>query len=256
MKPPGTSLAEHQRKYTHAIQQARRNGGEAGFQAWFNRETTATLQQGVVRGYWDFSLHILTPQVCAYLSNPEQKIALEIGCGGGRIMNAACSYFREVIGIDIHAEQQAVAAFLASQQKQNFRLLRTPGDRIGVPDASIDFIYSFIVLQHLPAFSVFVCYLHEVYRCLKAGGVAQLYFGKFARLHPLYQLRYFWPGYRERPGAQANQISLVVRPGRVRTLCRQIGLAVVGCGSSFYRVPDGYASQPGGQNFVTLVKER
>jgi SAM-dependent methyltransferase len=246
-------LADHQRKYTGAIHQARQ-GGLAAFQTWFNRQSCGGLQQCLIRGYWDFSLHILTPSVCVYIERPEETIALEIGYGGGRMLNAACNYFQQVIGIDIHAEQATVATFLRSQNKDNFLLLRTSGDSIDVASNSIDFIYSFIVLQHLPAFSTFVSYLQEAYRCLKPGGVAQLYFGKFARLHPVYQISYFLRGYRENPQVPANHISLVIRPARVRHLCHRIGFTVVDSGTSFFRAPDGYPGNRGGQHYVTLVK--
>lgn len=248
------ALAEHQQKYSVAIRQARL-GGDAAFQAWFNREAARDLHQCVVRGYWDLAFHILTADVCAHMRQPENRVALEIGYGGGRLLNAACSYFKEVIGIDIHDEQAMVEAFLHAQHKTNFRLLRTAGQMIDVDSASIDFIYSFIVLQHLPSFAVFVGYMYEIHRCLKPGGVAQLYFGKFTRLHPLYQVYYFLQGYKATRDVPANHISLVVRVGRVRQLCRTIGLRVVASGTSFFCAPDGYPARKGGQNYVTLVKD-
>lgn len=248
-----SQLAAHQRKYSAAIHQAR-CAGPAVFQSWFNRESARDVHQCVVRGYWDFAMHILTPTVCRVLCNPEEKVALEIGYGGGRLLNAACSYFREAIGIDIHNEQEMAAQFLRAQNKTNFRLFQTDGAAIEAAAASIDFVYSFIVLQHLPSFAVFVSYLHEVQRCLKPGGVAQLYFGKFARLHPLYQAWYWRRGYKETPHVPANHISLVVRPARVKAVCREVGLQVVATGTSFFRAPDGYPRKRGGQSSVTLLK--
>lgn len=247
------SLVEHQRKYRAAIHAARVQGLQR-FHAWFNRESSQTLRQATVRGFWDFTLHVLTPTVCRYLSRPEEQIALEIGYGGGRLMNAACHYFHEVIGSDIHAEQETVAAFLRSQGHTNFRLLPSTGRTLETAQSSVDFIYSFIVLQHLPSFDVFVDYIREVSRCLKPRGVAQLYFGKYTRLHPLYQLWYFGQGYRAVSRAPANHISLVVRVAKVRKVCHDHGLSVVETGTSYYCVPDGYPHTTGGQTYVTLVK--
>jgi SAM-dependent methyltransferase len=236
-----------------AIRQARRTGTET-FHAWFNRESARTMQQYVVRGYWDFALHILTPTVCARLAHPERQVALEIGYGGGRLINAACSFFRDVIGIDIHREHAPVAAFLRAQHKTNFRLLPTDGATIAVAAGSIDFIYSFIVLQHLPSLAVFASYLRDVRRCLRPDGVAQLYFGKFRRLHPLYQLCYAVQGYKETRGAVANHISLVIRQSRVRQMCRSVGLNVIASGTSYYMAPEGYPQRPGGQSYVTVIR--
>jgi ubiquinone/menaquinone biosynthesis C-methylase UbiE len=224
------------------------------FQSWFDKSKDTT--QSIVRGYWDLAFHILIPKVCECIENPEEKIALEIGYGGGRIVNAACSYFREVIGIDIHDEQEMVEAFLRAQGKSNFRLIRTSGRTIDVDSESIDFIYSMIVLQHLPSFDVFVSYIKETYRCLKLSGVALLYFGKYSRLNPVHQLRYFIQGYKEIPKAPVNHISLVIRVSKVKKLCRDIGFKVVEIGTSYKRVPDGYPRIRGGQNYVTLLKER
>jgi hypothetical protein len=96
--------------------------------------------------------------------------------------------------------------------------------------------------------------MQEIYRCLKAGGVAQLYFGKFARLHPFYQLWYFVQGYKETHNVPANHISLVIRMARARQVCNQMGFSIVENGTSFFQAPDGYPGHPGGQSYVTLVK--
>jgi SAM-dependent methyltransferase len=246
-------LAAHRALYADAIRQARQ-AGTAAFHAWFNRESARTMQQYVVRGYWDFALHILTSEVCARLTYPETRTVLEIGYGGGRLLNAACNFFGAVVGIDIHDEHDLVADFLHAQQHTNFRLLPTDGATIAVDAAHIDFIYSFIVLQHLPSFAVFASYLREVRRCLCPGGVAQLYFGRFGRLHPLYQIRSLRRGYKETRGGAANQISLVIRVARVKQMCRSIGLVPVDSGTSYHIAPEGYPQRRGGQSYVTLVR--
>lgn len=176
---------------------------------------------------------------------------------GGRILNAACNYFMEVIGIDIHDEQETVEAFLRAQGKENFKLIKTSGRSIDVDSESIDFIYSFFVLQHLPSFDAFVSYIKETYRCLKPSGIAQLYFGKYSsKLKGIDQLRYFIQGYKEFHEVPVNYTSLVVRVSKVKKLCKGIGFKVVEVGISYKRVPDGYPKIRGGQNYVTLLKER
>ena len=253
MSNQGISDAEHQRRYTEAIKQARLEGMNS-FQSWFN--TSKDVNQVIVRGYWDLSIHIFTSKVCEYIENPEEKVALEIGYGGGRLLNAACSYFKEIIGIDIHDEQETVEAFLKAQGKNNFRLIKTSGRTIDVDSERIDFIYSFIVLQHLPSFDVFVSYIRETYRCLKPGGVAQLYFGKYSKLNKKDQRLYLKQGYKEIPEAPVNQTSLVIRESKVEQLCKAIGFKVVETGTSYKRVPDGYSKKIGGQSYVTLLKKQ
>jgi ubiquinone/menaquinone biosynthesis C-methylase UbiE len=242
-------LSQHQELYASAIRRAKLAGLNE-FHAWFNK--SESLEQSVIRGYWDFALHILTSTVCRHLSKPEEKTCLEIGYGGGRVLNAACSYFTQAIGIDIHDEAETVAKFLRDQGKQNFRLIKTPGNTIEVENESIDFVYSIIVLQHLPSFSIFVDYIKETYRCLKQGGIAQLYFGRLSI--PLTQFWRRWQGYKEIPTAPVNRISLLIHPTKAKAICQSKGFKIISTGTSYKRVPDGYPNVKGGQDFVTLLK--
>lgn len=242
---------EHNQEYMEAIRQAR-IAGMHSFQSWFNK--AESVEQAIIRGYWDFGLHILTRKVCELVEEPEQKTALEIGYGGGRLLNAACSYFKKAIGIDIHDEQETVAAFLRDQGKNNFKLLKTSGMAIDVEPESIDLIYSFIVLQHLPSFDTFCGYITETHRCLEPGGVAQLYFGKFGRKMIVRYPRDFVQGCKEILDAPVNYTSLVIRISKVRKICEDTGFRVIETGSSYKRVPDGYPKIKGGQNYITLLK--
>lgn len=245
-------LIEHKKKYSEEIKKACA-AGEDSFHDWFNK--SGDTFQATVRGFWDFNVHILTPAVCRHIDHPENKIALEIGYGGARILNAACSYFREAIGIDIHDEESMADVFLRKNGKNNFKLLRTEGDSIKVPSESIDFVYSFIVFQHLPTFSVFVNYFYEIRRCLKKGGIAQIYFGSYSKLNPLERILCFTRGYCELPDAPVNHTSLVVRYNTVKNLCRKLDLRIIDRGISYKDVPDGYKKNRGGQNYITLIKE-
>ena len=241
----------HQKRYSDAIHDAKNLGSDA-FQNWFNR--SQNTQQSIVRGYWDFSLHILTPGVCKLMTNPEQKTALEIGFGGGRLLNAACKYFQYVIGVDIHGEQVFVETFLKGQGNQNFKLLRTTNNEIAVEENSVDFVYSFIVLQHLPALNSLTGYLQEIYRVLKPNGVAQLYFGKFNKPKHIKQLRPYLAGYNEIVNAPVNHVSLILRVSKMRALCQNYGFKVVESGLSYKTVPNGFPQNHGGQNYVTLLR--
>ena len=87
----------HQKKYAEAIKVARLQGLEA-FHNWFDK--SGSLYELTLRGFWDFSFHILTPAVQKFIANPERKTAMEIGYGGGRLLNAACHFFSKVIGIN------------------------------------------------------------------------------------------------------------------------------------------------------------
>ena len=251
MNKKAVTDSEHQSRYSEAIRDARRKG-DAVFQSWFNKSEDEN--QSILQGYWDLSVHILKPKVCEYIISPESKTALEIGYGGGRILNAACSYFHQVIGIDIHEEQAAVQEFLHGQGKENFILLKTGGRTIDVESGSIDFIYSFIVLMHLNSYEAFESYIRETQRCLKRGGIAQLYFGTFRKATYIQRFIYSMRGYIELPDAPVNYTSLLVNVPRIKRIARKLDLRILETGHSYKTVPTGYPGKPGGQDYVTLLK--
>lgn len=252
MKKP-LSDPDHQELYTSAIKHAREVGDDA-FQGWFNK--SGSVYESEVRGYWDFSFHILTDKVCKYLSSAHTKTALEIGYGGGRLLNAACSFFGKVIGVDIHNERETVEKFLRKNGKNNFTLLQTSGSEIAVPSESVNFVYSFIVLQHLPRFEVLENYVKETFRVLVPGGVAQLYIGRMPGYNPRRLASLFLKGYVEMPDTVVNSRSLAVQRWKMKSLCRKYGFRVVDSGPSYKGVPDGYPLAKGGQWYVTLVKPK
>lgn len=236
----------HNRRYAEAINAARGGGADA-FQSWFNR--SSSVDESLRRGYWDFAVHILRPEVVRHLRDPGSLTALEIGYGGGRLMNAAASFFGRAVGVDVHDEVDAVADLMAACGHDNVELLRTDGRALPLPDGAVDFVYSFIVLQHLPSLDVFRDYMAESHRVLRDGGVAQLYYARLTGRNPVRRVR-------EIPGAAVNHVSLELAPRHVAQLCRNAGFDIAGRGISHKNVPDGYPDALGGQRYVTLVKRR
>lgn len=236
----------HNRRYAEAINAARGEGADA-FQKWFNR--SSSLDESLRRGYWDFAVHILTPEVVRNLADPGSLTALEIGYGGGRLLNAAASFFGRAVGVDVHEEADAVAGLMTACGHDNVELLGTDGRALPLPNGAVDLIYSFIVLQHLPSLEVFREYVAESHRVLRDEGVAQLYFARLTGRNPVRRVR-------EIPGAAVNHVSLELAPRYVARLCRNVGFDVVGRGASHKNVPDGYPDAVGGQSYVTLVKRR
>src|ERR1039458_7336986 len=80
----------------------------------------------------------------------EARRALEIGCGPGRLMLPMSAHFGEIHGVDISAEMAAKAQE-ALRGVPHAHVHVTTGDGLGMfPDESFDFIYSYIVFQHIP----------------------------------------------------------------------------------------------------------
>lgn len=99
-----------------------------------------------------------------------EALALEIGCGVGRLLIPLARRVAHVVGVDISPVMiETSRAYLASVSNVSARL--TDGTLSGVADASLDFVFSFIVFQHIPAVGPIRTYVEEAARVLKPGGV-------------------------------------------------------------------------------------
>ena len=94
--------------------------------------------------------------------------ALDFGCGVGRLTQALAQHFSFCVGIDI--SQHMIQEADALNRYTHCQYITSSDPVIPFDDASFTFIYSNIVLQHMPQrFSV--GYLKEFVRVLAPGGV-------------------------------------------------------------------------------------
>jgi SAM-dependent methyltransferase len=97
---------------------------------------------------------------------------LDFGCGVGRISRVLVQYFPEGFGIDISETMiEKAKAFSANDTRQACYLSNSRSDLMLIESDSIDFAYSHIVLQHVPA-AFQSKFIEEFIRVLKPGGVA------------------------------------------------------------------------------------
>ncbi|SIT42738.1 putative Methylase involved in ubiquinone/menaquinonebiosynthesis-like protein [Paraburkholderia ribeironis] len=97
-------------------------------------------------------------------------LALDYGCGVGRLSRALSTRFQRVLGIDI-SDAMLTEARSANAGFDNIQFLRNNGtDLPGVVDKSVDFIYSNIVLQHSPR-KTQQSLIKEFCRVLRPGGI-------------------------------------------------------------------------------------
>ena len=102
-------------------------------------------------------------------------LALDFGCGAGRLTRALAEHFEHVVGIDVSATMIDAARWLnADVGRAEFRVNESP--RIeGIADRSVDLVFSHITLQHIPT-ALALGYVDEFFRVLAPGGVAMFQF--------------------------------------------------------------------------------
>ena len=237
-------------QYLEAVSAAEKTGDE-NFFFWFKASTD--INDYFSSGIKTLEDEILTPTVLRTLGSITSASALEIGHGGGRILIAACSKFKHVTGIDVHRSNDPVKRKLASTGINNYSLHTNDGSSIPNRANSIDFVYSYIVLMHIPSIDIFRSYLSETYRVLRPGGLAQLFYGRYSRMSWKARVRWSLTGYREISYSNTDEdrkklTNLVLTRRTAHKIARQIGFNVLDSGSSLK--PDGTGK--GSQNYMTL----
>lgn len=218
------------------------------FFEFFNNESS--LHDSLVRGSWDFSIHF-ADKIAKYVYDPEKLVALEIGYGGGRILHSAARHFNFVYGVDIHNQKSLVEDMFYKRGIENFRLFRNDGYNLPIDNSCINFVYSFVVFQHLEHIEVIKMYLREIERVLTNGGIGLIYFGRWARFSlwknkPYYYWldlmhefakRYDYLAYN----AELNYPNIRVSRRYLSSLINSIdGLRVKSIFPAYVRVPNGY----------------
>jgi len=99
----------------------------------------------------------------------EHGVALDFGCGMGRLTQGLAVYFDKAVGIDISPTMIELAKRSNDDESISFELGQL--ESLNASNESIDFLYSYIVLQHLDKASILI-FIKEFIRVLKVGGLA------------------------------------------------------------------------------------
>jgi SAM-dependent methyltransferase len=98
------------------------------------------------------------------------SVAVEIGCGFGRVCVALADRFDRVVGVDISSEVVQRASVLVDHPRVSFRV----GDGLRLRsfvDESVDLVLCADVFAHVPTAEVAHSYLAEAARVLRPGGL-------------------------------------------------------------------------------------
>jgi SAM-dependent methyltransferase len=98
--------------------------------------------------------------------------ALDFGCGVGRLSRPLAERFRECVGLDISEGMVKLAREL-NEDRPNCRFVVNESPDLGQFESdSFDFVYSSLVLQHMPSEEIVENYVAEFLRVLRPGGLA------------------------------------------------------------------------------------
>jgi SAM-dependent methyltransferase len=162
------------------------------------------------------------------------KRMLELGCGAGRMTRSFARRFGQVYAFDLSHEMLSRARQIHTEQNNVLWLLNNGADLACVASDSMDFVFSYLVLQHLPEEALALGYIREMLRVLRPGRAFLFQFnGGFA---PTMNWR----------GRLAWRIVDVLWSARLRTLSRTtafaMGLDPAAAGKSWRGAPIAAAS--------------
>jgi ubiquinone/menaquinone biosynthesis C-methylase UbiE len=124
---------------------------------------------------------LVTPALQRAGLAPNDKMMLELGCGAGRMTHGFAKRFKQVIAFDVSSEM-----LLRARQNlhgvDNVTWLQGNGiDLRNAPNESVDFVFSYLVLQHLPKEELVRTYIREMHRVLKPEGICLFQFNGMRR---------------------------------------------------------------------------
>jgi SAM-dependent methyltransferase len=162
------------------------------------------------------------PRICGPGKSPLDLNMLEIGCGVGRMTRMLARIFAQVTALDISDEMVARARENTADLPNVSVLLGDGATLRPLASDAYDFVFSFIVFQHIPSLEIIASYCREAHRVLKPGGLFK--FHVQGRTSFRRGRRDTWTGYQ-------------VSPSQARTLARGAGFVMEhseGRGTQYY----------------------
>ena len=142
-------------------------------------------------GEEDFQ-RLVAPVFDRWQWDPQGKGMLELGCGAGRMTRSFARRFSHVYAFDISTEMLGHAKSLFPEASNVDWILGNGFDLAGLADGTVDFAFSYIVLQHMPEPSFAVRYIREMRRVLKAGGIFLFQFNSVPKMTMNWKGRMAW----------------------------------------------------------------
>src|SRR5262245_51575096 len=175
-------------------------------------------------------------------------MAIEYGCGPGRMILRLAPRFQRIDGIDISQEVLDVARRRCTSLTSMPRLLLTDGQ--SVPESTedaYDVAYSVICLQHICVYSVRHRILAGLYRALKPGGLLTFQMG-YGPGHA--RMVDYFEDFVDAPGTNGVADVGVLHPGEIAGDLARIGFTQ----AAYALTPTGPGDTHGAWIFVRALK--
>jgi SAM-dependent methyltransferase len=147
------------------------------------------LPRGDVAAFWQSGNEIVERELMPLANRYKIHlgVALEIGCGVGRLALPLSRHFKSVIGLDLAEGMVSQATSLAAERSlENARFVTIDDPErlcttLGSYSGKIDFVYSLLVFQHIDDFRVIEAYIGAIRQLLSPSGIAYLQFDTRAK---------------------------------------------------------------------------
>lgn len=184
-------------------------------------------------------------EAIARFSELEGSYVVDVGCGIGRLAEAASHYpIGRYLGTDILPEVLEVAREDLGHDSR-FAFKQVDGLAVPEGDASADIVCGFSLITHLLDEEVF-CVIAEAGRVLKAGGVAVFSYLDFAV--PKHRERFIRTALVEAPAGRKDVLKFFEKP-TLAMFGEEAGLDVIEFQDAYHAVPAKFAGHvlPNGQ---------
>jgi SAM-dependent methyltransferase len=108
------------------------------------------------------------------LQPSKAKVLLEIGCGAGRMTRRFAELYGQVVALDVSDEMLRQGQANLADLDNVAWVLGSGGDLNAIADSSVDEVFSYITLQHLPDRAAVLRYVQDTGRVLRPGGQGAL----------------------------------------------------------------------------------
>lgn len=119
---------------------------------------------------------------------------LELGCGAGRMTRSFARRFKNVTAVDISSEMLSRAQQLCAGQQNVSWVQGNGADLDPIPSNSFDFVFSYLVLQHLPHVELIMRNVSEMLRVLRIGGICLFQFNGTSAVNMNWKGKAIWGG--------------------------------------------------------------